>query len=274
MSDLIIHPEYLNLKNTLEEIKTIITEKIAKKDHLIFHVCKDIETAYMLKIGHLEFKIFEINLNIRKIKKEILLIQKQINLQKKVDLNFIKNQIELEFEKYILELEEKGAKLNLALKRTELRKLSKEESKEIKKVYKQLIFKLHPDLNENITEKEQDLLFQVMDAYEAGNLEKLKVLKVLTSDIPDIVDSGEDTFDKLEEEIKILKINSELIDKEIEEIKNSYPYNKKDLIDDEEKLEKNKEILESELADYIQKHNNYKKKLDDLLKTLDSNSFL
>ena len=270
MSDLIIPPEYLSLKNTLEEIKAIITEKIAKKDHLIFHACKDIETLYMLKIGHLEFKIFEVKLNIRKIKKEILLIQKQINLQKDVDLNFIKNQIELEFEKYILELEEKGAKLNLALKRTELRKLSKEESKEIKKVYKQLIFKLHPDLNENITEKEQDLLFKVMDAYEAGDLEKLKVLKVLASDIPNIVDSGEDTFDKLKEEIKILKINSELIDKEIDEIKNSYPYNKKNLIDDEEKLEKNKEILESELEKHIQEHENYKKRLDDLLKTLNS----
>jgi hypothetical protein len=270
MNNLIIHPEYSNLRNKLETLKIIITEKIAKKDYLIFHECKHIETVYMLKLGHLEFKIFEIKLNIRKIKREIQLIQKQINVQKKVDLAFIKKQIELEFEKYILELEEKGAKLNIAIKRSELKTLPKKDVIEIKKIYKELILKLHPDLNENISEKEKELLFQVMESYEDGNLEKLKVLKVLASDIPNILmKDDENIFDKLNDQINVLKINLELIDKEIREIKNSYPYNKKNFLSDKEKLEKYQEVLNSELNNYIETQAKYKKKLDNLLNSID-----
>ncbi|MCL2688131.1 MAG: hypothetical protein FWE58_06305 [Methanobrevibacter sp.] len=269
MNNLIIHPEFLNLKNAIEKLRDILTEKIAKKDQLIFHECKNIETTYMLKLGYLDFKIFETKLNIRKLKREIALIQKQINLEKEVDLEFIKNQLEVEFEKFILELEEKGAELNIALKRSELKTLSNEDSIELKKIYKELILKLHPDLNDNIGKKEEDLFFQVMDAYEDGNLEKIKVLKVLASDISTTIEeNSENSIDKLKNDINLLEIYSELIDKEIDDIKSSYPYNKKDLINDDEKLEKNKKVLEEDLANNIEILDNYKKKLDNLLKTI------
>jgi len=272
MNDLIIHPEYANLKDTIEKLKINLTEKIAKKDYLVFHECKTIETNYMLQLGYLEYKIFEIKLNIRKIRREIHLIQKQINLQKEVDLIFIRKQIEVEFEKQILELKEKSAKLNIALKQNDLKLLSDEESKEIKTIYKDLILKLHPDLNENIGEKEKDLFFQVMDAYEDGNLEKLKVLKILASDIMDISNidgTDENIMDKLKEQVYTLEINLGIIDKEMDEIKRSYPYNKKDLINDENKLKKNKESLEQEIKENIELQNNYKKKLENLLKSIE-----
>jgi hypothetical protein len=269
MNSLIIHPEYLSLKNILEELKDILTERIAKKDDLIFHECKNIETVYMLKIGYLEFKIFEIKLNIRKIKKEVILIQKQINLQKDVDLNLIRNQIEIEFEKYILELEEKGAKLNIALNRTEHEKLSKQEAHELQKIYRELILKLHPDLNDTLNENEKNLFFKVMEAYESADLNKLKVLKVLASDTSKDADDDENSIDKLKNDIDLLEIRLGLIDKEIDEIKNSYPYTKKDLLIDNEKLEKNKEILEDELINHMEILNKYKKKRDNLLKAID-----
>ncbi|MCL2156504.1 MAG: DnaJ domain-containing protein [Methanobrevibacter sp.] len=268
MNNLIIHPEYFNLKEKLEKLKAIITEKIAKKDDLIFHECKNIETNYMIKIGHLEFKIFEIKLNIHKIKRQISLIQKQVNLQREVDLDFIYNQIEIEFEKYILELAEKGAKINIALNRRDLKPLSKKEAIEIRKTYKELILKLHPDLNNDIDKKGQDLFLQVMDAYEAADLESLKVLKVLASDISKNLVDEEDGMKRLKEDIDFLEIRIKLIDKEIEEIKNSYPYNKKELIYNDEKLEKNKQILDEELNNQLEIFNKYKQKLDDLLKAI------
>ena len=272
MNNLIIHPEYSNLIDRLEELKIIITEKIAKKDYLIFHECKNIETAYMLKIGHLDFKIFETKLNIRKIKREIAIIQKHINLQKEIDLNFIKNQIEIEFEEYILKLEEKAAKINMAINRAMNKTLSKEESLEIKKIYKELILKLHPDLNEELSKNEEDLFFKVMESYEAGDLERLKVLKVLASDISNNEDEPVEgnILDKLKENINLLEIRLELIDKEIDEVKDSYPYNKKFLLDDEEKLEENKEILQNELNIFIETLAMYKKKLDYLLNSINN----
>jgi hypothetical protein len=269
MNNIIIHPEYSNLKTKLEDLKTILTEKIAEKDDLIFHESKDIEAIYILKIGYLEFKIFEIKLNIQKIRREIALIQKQINLQENVDLDFIKNQIEIEFEKYILELEEKVAKVNIATKRAEGKRLSKEESIELKKIYKELILKLHPDLNENITKNKEDLLFKVMDAYESADLEKLRVLKVLAIDISNDIDDedSENILDELKKNIDLLEIRLNLIDKEIEEVKKSYPYNKKALIENDKKLEENKKFLENELSNYLEILNDYKIKLDNLLKT-------
>ena len=187
-------------------------------------------------------------------------------------MNFIKNQIEIEFEEFILKLEEKAAKINIAIDRAKNKKLSMEETQEIKKIYKELILKLHPDLNEELSKNEEDLFFKVMESYEAGDLERLKVLKVLASDISNNEDEPVEgnILDKLKENINLLEIRLELIDKEIDEVKDSYPYNKKFLLDDEEKLEENKEILQNELNNFIETLAMYKKKLDYLLNSINN----
>lgn len=60
-----------------------------------------------------------------------------------------------------------------------------EEEKELKQLYRQLVKRLHPDLNLNLTENELRLFYQTIDAYKNGDMNMLKL-------IASLVDSGEE----------------------------------------------------------------------------------
>ena len=70
-----------------------------------------------------------------------------------------------------------------ALNRKNYKTLSEENAKELKNIYRKLIKKLHPDLNKENAIKNKNLLLQVTQAYENGDLETLRNLELLTDEI-------------------------------------------------------------------------------------------
>ena len=108
----------------------------------------------------------------------------------------------------------------------------------LKDLYRKIIKKLHPDVNPNATEREQELFRRATQAYEDGDIETLQ-------EIYDEVFSGAGTESeqtdnlspdelleikrKLEEQIRVLQAD-------LNEIKSRNPYRYKELLDDSEKL--------------------------------------
>lgn len=68
-------PEFAALKAEVEKLRVEISMLLLERDELRFVICKNIETAYMLALGSLEYKAFELNCNVLRIKRKIDLIQ-------------------------------------------------------------------------------------------------------------------------------------------------------------------------------------------------------
>ena len=121
-------------------------------------------------------------------------------------------------------------------------------AQELKRLYRYIMKKLHPDANPDATEAEMELLRKGQKAYSEGDLETLREI----ADQLDDTEITEKYSDTPEDIIKLRELRAKLAEKveiliiHIEEIKNSFPYNEKDFLANEEAVAKRQE----ELAEY------------------------
>ena len=54
MDNIIISPEYLKLIEEIKKLKEDIASLYEERDELIYHICKNIESEYISKVGILE----------------------------------------------------------------------------------------------------------------------------------------------------------------------------------------------------------------------------
>ncbi len=119
---------------------------------------------------------------------------------------------------------------------------------ELKRLYRYIVKKLHPDANPDATEAELALLNKAQKAYAEGDLETLREIAEQLDDT-ELTEKYSDTPEDL---IKLRELRDKLAEKvivlmeHIDEIKNSFPYNEKDFLADENAVAKRQE----ELADY------------------------
>ena len=123
---------------------------------------------------------------------------------------------------------------------------------ELKRLYRQIVKRLHPDVHPNPTEREKDLLDRANKAYKAGDLEEMRKIWEELSGTEQSEESFEDTEEgraQLRELIEKLCKRCAELEKEIRQIKTSFPYTIKALLDDDRALEMKHRELVGRLAE-------------------------
>ncbi len=124
-------------------------------------------------------------------------------------------------------------------------------TKELKSLYRKIMKALHPDNKKNRTAKDDELLMEAKKAFEAGDLERLRQIAEMIED-----EDIENRFKNTPEDIDALKnlkyrLKTRLmyLQREVQRIKNSFPYNEKDFLADDvavaAKQEELNKIIES-----------------------------
>lgn len=163
--NIIISPEYLKLLEEVRQLKENIINLYEEKDEIVYHICRNIETEYMSQVGILEYKLFELQCGILRLKRKIQLYQIKINRQETPNEKEIDEQLDTEYKEYQEQLNKMSNDLQETLNRKNYGILTEEDSKELKRIYRKLIKKLHPDLNKESNEKNKnEILSRFMDA--------------------------------------------------------------------------------------------------------------
>ena len=243
--EIVVFPVSSELKKEIEKLRTEISMLLLEHDNVLYVECKNIEAAYMLAVGSLEYRALELDFEVRRLQRKIDLIQEKINRQENVVLRFIDAILDKEFADYQKELNKRLADLNDAIERYDARALSPEEVAEIKKLYRRIVKVLHPDLNPEISEAEKVLFFRATTAYERGDLKTMRLIANMTAGCS-IVDLNDESVKVLEEERTRLQKVCKSLRRSIEDIKAKYPYSMKEFVQDEEQIsEKNVELQET-----------------------------
>lgn len=74
-SNIILFPEIEKLKTEISSLKARISELLCMRDQMLFVECKNIEMEYMLPLGDLEYKAYELNCHMLRLKRKAELIQ-------------------------------------------------------------------------------------------------------------------------------------------------------------------------------------------------------
>ena len=128
-----------------------------------------------------------------------------------------------------------------------LKKNIREHTKRIKGVYRQLAKLIHPDMNNDLKNDKtiQDLWNRTCIAYNCSNLEELEELEVLVNRYLESINHTHINIEIPDIHEKIFNLN-----REIDNIIHTDPYQYKYVIVDKELIIKKKEELLKELSDY------------------------
>lgn len=136
---------------------------------------------------------------------------------------------------------------------------AKEETpaQKIKRLYRQIVKRLHPDVHPNPTEREKELLNRAMKAFKEGNLPELEQIWDELSGM----DSPEDAFadtpegrEKLRELLAKLKVRAEKLEAEIDHIKTEFPYKLKSFLENPVAVEEARRKIQEKI-DHVREMN-------------------
>ena len=264
-ADVIAFPDFDNLKSEVEKLRTELSMLLLERDELQFVICKNIETAYMLSLGSIEYKAYEAQCAALRLKRKIELIQAKKNRQEKIIISAIEETLDNEFAEYQKQLDEQIDKMNNALERSRSEVLTDEEHKELKKLYRQIVKSLHPDINPDVSSAQITLFENAVSAYKNGDLPTLRIIGSMVGG-DSLPEQHTDAMAQLAEEKKRLQSAVESVRDSIEKIKTEYPYTLKDIIDDEEKTKQKKLELEKILGQYNELISVYTARIDEMLR--------
>lgn len=263
-NQIIAFPEYEKLEEEVKKLRTELTMIVLERDELLYVECKNIDMEYMLALGNLEYRVYEAQCKMLRLKRKMELVQMKVNRQEKISVVEIDESLDREFSKYQQELKGYMDKMNKAIKRSKSGALSDEETKELKKLYREIIKKLHPDLHPGISQEEMDMFSNAVTAYKDGDLVTIRIISAMIAD--HVVSEGEqDPMKKLINDKERLKDLLDNVKKKIEKIKEEYPYNVKVLLQDPDKIEKKKSELTDILCQYKDAIKAYSERIEKML---------
>jgi hypothetical protein len=221
----------------------------------------------MLKIGKIEYSIFEYQCKILRLKREIEIIQSYKNKEQSYVIAEIEKQLDIEYQEYTSKLLEKQKEIEEARfrKSNSGLLLPDEDAEELRKLYVEIVKKTHPDINHNLTEEQHGHYIDAVNAYKNGDLKEMKIIYLLLEKTLVNSISSENSIDKLNKRYDSLSNVKEYLSIEIERIKDSFPYNVMDLLANENKLKVKIEELSNKLTFYVEQFNALEIRLQEVL---------
>ena len=249
-----ISPRKKQLKEEYERLQLEYAALVAERDELENSEGPRLTALYMEAVGQLQYEVLVLRYEIALLKQKRDLLQAYKNRGEKADLNYVDEQVEATAKTYnenIQREEEKikQAKAYIEEQKEEEKKNQENEKRELRDLYRKLVHRLHPDLHPEQTEWEKELFLKVQDAYEKGDLERLRELaQQLEAGMPaDAVDN--ETTEEWEERINQLKEEIAKIREEIEKILQEFPFTYRERLNNPEWIAQTQDMLRKEIPE-------------------------
>ena len=248
--NLALNPEFEKVRAELQAARENYTLLVEEYSNLTGVVSQYLQSEYMLKIGKKEHKLFSCQVEILRLKREISLFQAARNRNETITSEEVKKIIRKEFAEYQEQLEKQKEELERARLYFGAKKLTQKEVKSLKKLYHDLVRKLHPDINPGLPDEAVALWMRIKFAYQINDWQELTLLAEMVDELLDGKNAAAITASSLvllqEELEKITRKTAELKER-IEKTKKQVPFVYEELLSDPAAVKAKRRELDSQI---------------------------
>lgn len=201
-------PEFEALRLRREYLRGKCAEEVEEYMHLTTCVGPNLKADYMLRIGQLEYRVFQLRTDAARWQRRFTLRQQVLNRGETPDLVGIEATLDAEFQDYLRQIKEHQAALKAAAQHAAMDSLDEEETNAIRMNYLKAVKKLHPGLNHDLPPAANELWLKVQAAYKNGDWRDLEFLVGMVDDVlkgRKTVETGADALEELKRSIARLE---------------------------------------------------------------------
>ena len=239
------------LAEQVRQAKQDILTVLFEIDHITLQENPRIEADYAVKIGYLENEVLEARIAMRRAQRKVTLARAQANNGLAVDESGIEKQLDTELEDWYNKLSAAVANYYQQVEaRCSLAPMSLADSEELKRLFRQLAKRLHPDINPNQTDEEAALFALAQMAYQAGDL---NTLRSLVSTLGPGTDEPDPTDElQLSALLTVLQAQLQVHEADLAAVKEAFPYCFKEKLADPQWVANKAQELQATKDEYLQ----------------------
>ena len=252
MNEVGFSKEYTTLQLRYGALKERVANQIEMLHTLVCTTGPNIKARYMMFVGRLEYKVYELKVELRRWKRKLALRQAALNRGEVPDPVKIEATLNSEFAEFLKEVKLHAEELKESAKLFSAKTLSDEEDTAVRVAYLNAVKKLHPDLNPDLPKAARDLWNEIQSAYAARDWEAVRLLASLA----DSVASGDEDFASapdavaaLREACGKLEAKGRELAAEAKRIKDGVPFIYEEFLDDEEAVAERQNELKIDIAE-------------------------
>lgn len=158
-----------------EELARLLEER----DTLLQQVKPLLTARYLAAVGWKELQLFELEVEVRGLRRRVELLQAAANRGQRLPWNQIEAAVAAELAEWHIEVERRAAAIERA-RRCLGSLLTQEETRELRTLYRTLARRLHPDVAGPQDDGARALWARVVEAWKNADLTEMRALALLT----------------------------------------------------------------------------------------------
>lgn len=238
------HPEWDKLVEQRDALHAQIASTLADI-HAVDDERPVVLGRYAAAFGDRLMRLHGLEIDSARLKREIELVQAALNSGREVDYQTIHDTLEQEFAEWQARLEAEAERLD-AHRRSLDHLLDPATSLALRKTFRILVRRLHPDLHPDRTPAQAELWHRVTAAYEVRDMDELSALEILTREVGDVLPP--DSLEALRETVSSLRPRLDRLLLNLAETRRQWPFDQVPLLDDSKATASEQTALDVRIA--------------------------
>ena len=252
MNEIGMNEEWAQSKMREGYLREKCAEEVEEYMHLTTCVGPNLKADYMLRIGQLEHRVFQLKTDVARWQRRFTLRQQALNRGETPNLVQIEAQLDAEFEEYLRKVKEHLEAEKAAAQHASMEKLSEEETTAIRVNYLKAVKRLHPDINPDLPEGAAALWNKIQDAYANGDWKELELLVGLVDDVVGgaaSVPEGGNSLEALKKSIERLEKRLAELKERRKALEKKEPFIWREFLHDSEEVALRQSVLNKKIAE-------------------------
>ena len=225
----------------MEAILDKVARLVATRDFLLYQRNLEMRSEYVSKLGQYELAAVKLSTDAEKMRRKLDLAEQTLKQGGTLDESAIDEQLAQEFLDKDQLIEEMTANLFMAMSFQSMPRMSREDQSQMLYLYQRLAKAYYPDFCPE-DESRGKQWEEIRDLYQQWDLEGLTE-KDAIAEQQNCIENTEKTADP--EQLKQLQ---KTLQQEVDAILQQFPFNLKEILEDEEQLNKHREDIQENAA--------------------------